>query len=122
MQKHSETVRMAEDVLMKDVVDKHPNIQIQIKAPFFNYILGQRSHKGEFMNISRSYQSLTPATPSASVNVTAGPSVTVNQSYYSRMTKPDVSRAAASRSGSQNISSTRPTSALLEYQNRSQIP
>ncbi len=51
-----ETIKEGEDVLKKDV--KFDNkfeqmvLDLRVKAPFFNYVIGQRNHKGELMSVS----------------------------------------------------------------------
>ena len=50
------TLKEAEGVLKKKIrIDSHFEasvLDLRVKAPFFNYMIGQRNHKGELMSVS----------------------------------------------------------------------
>jgi hypothetical protein len=52
------TLKEAEGVLKKKIrIDSHFEnsvLDLRVKAPFFNYMIGQRNHKGEIMSVSMS--------------------------------------------------------------------
>lgn len=50
------TIKEAESVLKKKIrIDssfESAVLDLRVKAPFFNYVIGQRNHKGELMSVS----------------------------------------------------------------------
>ena len=52
------TLKEAEGVLKKKIrIDSHFEssvLDLRVKAPFFNYVIGQRNHKGDLMSVSMS--------------------------------------------------------------------
>jgi hypothetical protein len=52
------TLKDVEGVLKKKIrIDSHFEnsvLDLRVKAPFFNYMIGQRNHKGEVMSVSMS--------------------------------------------------------------------